>query len=199
MRRGALIGAVAGIAGGVLIIGVVAASAAQRVESHSGDASGESVVSATSTRELEVRRLAPPESASTPVDLASPQAAAPAEVPAPEASAPEAVIDESTDAGTQPGGDVPIESDDEWMPTPEEQQTWLAFQQTVRDCMAAQGQEYLYWEWWSGTTAMPAGLSPEARAAWDFALYGDDPGGPEYRWQDAGCWGAAAEAAGNTH
>lgn len=201
MRRGALVGAVAVLAGGLLVAGVVTASALQRVETGTEDASGgitaeEAAVTDVASRETEVRRVAP---SSAPVILEAPHAVAPAELPVQSESANDAVVEESADSSTGFGGDVPIASDDDWMPTFEEQQTWLAFQQTVRDCMAERGQEYLYWEWWSGTSAMPVDLSGEELAAWDFALYGDDPGGEAYRWQDAGCWGAAAEAAGNTH
>jgi len=88
-----------------------------------------------------------------------------------------------------------------------EQQEWLAFQQIVRDCMAAAGQEYLYWEWWNpGPSdssnrfpAMPSDLSPDEVAAWELALHGTSPGGDDYNWQDAGCWGHAAHVTGNTH
>ncbi|WP_022892878.1 hypothetical protein [Agromyces subbeticus] len=202
MRRGALVGAAAVLAAGVLVAGVVTASAFQRVETGVDDASvgstgGETAVTDVTSREDEERRVAP---SSAPVILEAPHAVAPAELPVPPESAEDAVVDATADTDADTGSsDVPVEGEDDWRPTLEEQQTWLAFQQTVRDCMAERGQEYLYWEWWSGTSAMPVDLSGEERAAWDFALYGDDPGGEAYRWQDAGCWGAAAEAAGNTH
>ena len=83
-----------------------------------------------------------------------------------------------------------------------EQTEWLAFQQVVRDCMAGVGQEYLYWEWWSGVGTpggMPTQLVDEARVAWELALYGDSPGGADYRWEDAGCWGYTAELLGTSN
>lgn len=77
----------------------------------------------------------------------------------------------------------------------EEQQAWLGFQQLVRECMTAAGQEYRYWEWWNteprnpNTTApaMPDGLTTEQQAAWRFALVGDGAG-------DDGCIGDASRA-----
>ncbi|GAA1960082.1 hypothetical protein [Agromyces allii] len=92
---------------------------------------------------------------------------------------------------------------DDWMPTAEEQRDWLAHQQIVRDCMAEAGQEYLYWEWWSNPSgafaAMPVDLTEEERAAWELALDGAAGTGADYRWQDAGCWGLAAELTGSTN
>jgi len=83
-------------------------------------------------------------------------------------------------------------------PTAEEQRTWLAFQDIVRECMADAGQQYLYWEWWNPGPdtsnrfqGMPADLTADEQVAWEFALHGDSPGGDAYRWQDAGCWGSA--------
>jgi len=62
-------------------------------------------------------------------------------------------------------------------PTAEERRAWLAFQQVLRECMAAEGHEYLYWEWWNPGPdtsnrfpAMPADLSGEQVAAWQAAL-----------------------------
>ena len=92
---------------------------------------------------------------------------------------------------------------DDLFPSLEEREGWLAHQQIVRDCMAAAGQTYLYWEWWSNEggafAAMPEELVGDARAAWELALYGDTGLGADYRWQDAGCWGYAAEVTGSTH
>ena len=68
--------------------------------------------------------------------------------------------------------------------------------------MAGVGQEYLYWEWWSGVGTpggMPTHLVDEARVAWELALYGDSPGGADYRWEDAGCWGYTAELIGTSN
>jgi hypothetical protein len=83
-------------------------------------------------------------------------------------------------------------------PTAEEQRTWLAFQDIVRECMADAGQQYLYWEWWNPGPdtsnrfqGMPADLTAGEEVAWEFAMHGDSPGGDAYRWQDAGCWGSA--------
>ena len=83
-----------------------------------------------------------------------------------------------------------------------EQVEWLAFQQVVRECMAGAGQEYPYWEWWSGAGTpggMPPDLVGEARASWELSLYGDSPGGAEYRWEDAGCWGYAGDLLGTSN
>jgi hypothetical protein len=91
-------------------------------------------------------------------------------------------------------------------PTPDEQQTWLAFQQIVRECMADAGHEYLYWEWWNpepgasgGFPAMPTELTPDEVTAWQLALDGDGASGHGYRWQDAGCWGYAVHVTGGTN
>lgn len=91
-------------------------------------------------------------------------------------------------------------------PTPEEQEAWLAFQQLVRECMADAGHEYLHWEWWNPPAdasnrfpAMPADLTSEQYAAWQLALHGETGTGEAYRWQDAGCWGAAVHATGGTN
>lgn len=100
-----------------------------------------------------------------------------------------------------PGAPAPTEP-----PTAEQQQVWLAFQQIVRECMAGGGQEYLYWEWWNPGPddsnrfpAMPADLSAEQVAAWEFALHGDAAEGDAYRWEDAGCWGYAVHVTGGTN
>ncbi|MGH3703317.1 MAG: hypothetical protein ACRDT9_01690 [Agromyces sp.] len=80
-----------------------------------------------------------------------------------------------------------------------ERETWLAFQQLVRDCMAESGHEYLYWEWWNsdGAGAQPLDLTEAQRAEWSLALDGNAGGGAAYRWEDAGCWGRAVHESGN--
>ena len=92
---------------------------------------------------------------------------------------------------------------DDAVPTPVEQEAWLAFQQVVRDCMAAAGHEYRYWEWWNTEPrdpqatgpAMPEELTAGASAAWQLALHGRPAGGT--RGADgAGCWGEALGSAG---
>jgi len=84
---------------------------------------------------------------------------------------------------------------DDVTPSPEEQQSWLAFQQVVRECMADAGQEYGYWEWWNTEArdpqatepARPPGLSARASAAWELALHGSAADDDDA--QDTGCWG----------
>ncbi|TFD54476.1 hypothetical protein E3T55_03335 [Cryobacterium frigoriphilum] len=86
-------------------------------------------------------------------------------------------------------------------------QSWLMQQQLVRECMAAEGHDYLYFEWWNpaydredhSPAAMPLNLSATDAAAWTFALDGETGGGADYRWQDAGCWGAIVEQLGRTN
>ena len=80
-----------------------------------------------------------------------------------------------------------------------ERETWLEFQQRVRDCMAEAGHEYLYFEWWNpdGAGAQPLDLTESERAEWTLALDGDAAGGAAYRWEDAGCWGRAVHESGN--
>ncbi|HKH07635.1 MAG TPA: hypothetical protein VKA62_01700 [Agromyces sp.] len=104
---------------------------------------------------------------------------------------------------TPPSSAAPgTEAPDEVMPTPEEQQTWLAFQQVVRECMADAGHEYRYWEWWNTAArdpraiepAMPRGLTPAASAAWKLALHGTAGSGDDAGPDDAGCWGAALQS-----
>ncbi|MFC5791098.1 hypothetical protein EDM22_04470 [Agromyces tardus] len=101
-----------------------------------------------------------------------------------------------------PGGPAPDDAPG-GPPTPEDQHAWLAFQQIVRECMSAQGQEYLYWEWWNyqgdGSNrypAMPADLTHREAAAWELALNGTSRGGDQYRWERAGCWGFAGHRIG---
>lgn len=53
---------------------------------------------------------------------------------------------------------------------------WLGRQAVIRQCMTDAGFEYLEWQWWEGGSPMPAGLSPEAEAAWLQALRGDAAG-----------------------
>jgi len=91
-------------------------------------------------------------------------------------------------------------------PPAAEQREWLAFQQLVRECMADEGKEYLYWEWWNPSSdgsnrfpAMPADLTPDEYLAWELALNGTSPGGDDYRWQDAGCWGEVVHRTGHTN
>lgn len=62
-------------------------------------------------------------------------------------------------------------------PTPAERESWLTFQQVLRDCMADAGHEYLFWEWWNPGPdssnrfpAMPADLTHDEVAAWQAAL-----------------------------
>ena len=90
---------------------------------------------------------------------------------------------------------------DDVMPTPEEQQAWLAFQRVVRECMADAGQEYRYWEWWNTEArdpeaiepAMPPGLSVGASAAWKLALHGTAADDTDDA-QDTGCWGIGLQS-----
>lgn len=104
-------------------------------------------------------------------------------------------------AGTPLSAPVPSDPD---MPT--ERQTWLLFQDEIRECMADAGFEYLYWEWWNPMyqsadmnvePAMPAGLTEAQKAAWSLALWGDAGLGAAYRWEDAGCSGYATHVIGN--
>lgn len=95
-----------------------------------------------------------------------------------------------------------------------ERTLWLQLQAIVRDCMAEQGFEYLYYEWWSPEfqeavrelalsegqgdplPPQPPGLSAEERAAWALAEGGVNDGAV-YDWKDAGCWGYAVHVTGN--
>ncbi len=105
---------------------------------------------------------------------------------------------------------VPVPADPVGLPT--ERETWLAHHALVRSCMAERGFEYLYTEWWNPKyqtafdpastepqipAEQPKGLSEEQAAAWSLALYGDAAAFPDYRWEDAGCWGYAVHASGN--
>jgi hypothetical protein len=135
-----------------------------------------------------------------------------AEAPVGETPAPTTPPAKSPGHGGRPGDSVdrptapPQDGIGAANPTPAEQQEWLAFQQLVRDCMADEGQDYLYWEWWNPTSdtsnrfpAMPADLTPDEHLAWELALNGTSPGGADYRWQDAGCWGEAVHRTGGTN
>lgn len=106
-------------------------------------------------------------------------------------------------ADEQPAPADPSQPAPDGTATTAEQQAWLEHQQIVRDCMAEAGQEYLFWEWWSNAggafAAMPTDLTEAERAAWELALHGDTGLGADYRWEDAGCWGLAAEVTGSTN
>lgn len=200
MRRSAMLRAgLGGVIGAAVIIGVVAAVAGAQtatVERTSAARSSPSIerdAEQIAEGALDARRLHPTTSPpTTPTQVELEAADAPAEA------------DDAT---------VPIDAAPDPVPAPEstgtgdasftaEQTEWLAFQQVVRDCMAGVGQEYLYWEWWSGVGTpggMPTHLVDEARVAWELALYGDSPGGADYRWEDAGCWGYTAELLGTSN
>lgn len=99
---------------------------------------------------------------------------------------------------------APVPADDPSLTT--ERQTWLLFQDEIRECMAGAGHEYLYWEWWNPVyqssnlgvePAMPAGLTEAQKADWRLALFGDAGLGAAYRWEDAGCSGYATHVTGN--
>jgi len=85
---------------------------------------------------------------------------------------------------------------------PTERERWLAFQDAVRGCMTAQGYPYEYWEYWNpedqrpgASAAMPNGLGPDERAAWNTAAFGSpDATGAEQPLDGGGCWTAGAEA-----
>ena len=93
----------------------------------------------------------------------------------------------------------------EGQPQLTERETWLVFQDLVRQCMNDQGFDYLYFEWWNpiyqtddhSNAAMPKDMTPDESAAWSLALDGNSGLGADYRWQDAGCWGAIVEQQGN--
>ena len=72
--------------------------------------------------------------------------------------------------------------------------------------MSAQGFDYLYFEWWNPIyqtddmdPSRPRDMTPDESAAWDLALFGNSGLGADYRWQDAGCWGAIVEQQGTTN
>ncbi|MFC5929418.1 hypothetical protein D6T64_19705 [Cryobacterium melibiosiphilum] len=128
-----------------------------------------------------------------------------AEASGTEAATPAAT--EPTTATTEPETGPVTELDADSALTP--RQSWLAQQQLVRECMAAEGHEYLYFEWWNraddhdpadySNPALPDGLTPAQEDAWASALDGDAGTGADYRWQDAGCWGAIVEQLGRTN
>ena len=201
MRRSAMLRAgLGGVIGAAVIIGIVAAVAGAQTATVERTSAARSTPSIERDAEqiaegaLDARRLhqttSPPSTTPTQVELVAAAAAGEAD----DATVP---IDAAPDPAPAPEsngtGDASF--------TPE-QSEWLAFQQVVRDCMAGVGQEYLYWEWWSGV-GTPGGMSTqlvdEARVAWELALYGDSPGGADYRWEDAGCWGYTAELLGTSN
>lgn len=147
----------------------------------------------------------PPGSTTAPTAPATPPATTPqpsAPATPPPTPTPTPKHDPDGPASDEP--DVPSPGDGS--PTAEEQETWLAFQQIVRECMADAGQDYLYWEWWNPGPdtsnrfpPMPAELTAHEAAAWNLALNGDARAGAEYRWKDAGCWGYAVQVTGGTH
>ena len=207
MRRSAMLRAgLGGVIGAGVIIGIVATVVGAQpatVERTSAAGSAPSIerdAEPIAEGSLDARRLhptaSPPTSTPTQVELEvadtppeAPDTTLPLDAAPDPVGAPDAVpAPESTDAG-----DASFTA---------EQMEWLAFQQVVRDCMAGVGQEYLYWEWWSGVGTpggMPTHLVDDARVAWELALYGDSPGGADYRWEDAGCWGYAAELLGTSN
>jgi hypothetical protein len=100
--------------------------------------------------------------------------------------------EEAAAAGTPLAGAVPPLPGAE---VPTERENWLAFQAAVRSCMAEQGYEYRYWEYWNpaydtpgGSAAMPPGLEGDARATWSLAAFGtaDAVGGAPN--DGGGCW-----------
>ncbi|GAA1762922.1 hypothetical protein [Agromyces humatus] len=159
----------------------------------------------------------PPESAAPPVGPAPAPAPQPTEPatppstppPAGDAPTPTPIPDDPADGHAAPGGPDSVERNPDGStppPPPEQRRQWLAFQQIVRDCMVAAGHEYLYWEWWNPKSAqsnrfppMPADLTADEYAAWEFALYGDSGLGADYDWEKAGCWGYAVHLTGGTN
>ncbi|UOQ87680.1 hypothetical protein MUN74_10195 [Agromyces endophyticus] len=104
-------------------------------------------------------------------------------------TAPTAPTEPTPAPGTPPGDTgratavptpTPAPADPE--PSQEEQATWLAFQQLVRDCMTEAGHEYRHWKWWEAESpdpeslapAMPEQLTAAEQAAWREALYGTE-------------------------
>lgn len=138
----------------------------------------------------------PPPTALTPPSAGAPATPPPTSAPHPTPTpSPEQVpvADRPAPGGPQPDGRRPSRAD---------QRAWLEFQQVVRECMTAAGQEYGYWEWWNpGDESsnrfppMPADLTAAEAAAWEAALRGS-PSGDPFRWEDAGCWGYAVHVTG---
>ncbi|MFF2372280.1 hypothetical protein [Agromyces sp. NPDC058110] len=104
--------------------------------------------------------------------------------------------EEAEAAGTPLRADLPAPPGPE---VPTERENWLAFQAAVRSCMADQGLEYRYWEYWNpaydasgGSPAMPPGLTGDALTAWNLAAFGDtsntNAGG--------GCWASGLQTSG---
>jgi hypothetical protein len=112
-----------------------------------------------------------PSTGPTPPDRApatAPAAPAPSPTPAPVPSPTPGADDPGRGNGV-PDVAVP--------PTQAERESWLAFQQVLRECMAAAGEEYLYWEWWNPGPdtsnrfpAMPPDLSHGQVGRWQAAL-----------------------------
>lgn len=206
MRRSLMLRAVLGGVIGVAAItgGVAAFALAQPV-------GAEYVASATPTTSPRAERnlkasldeQTPTQDAARPSPTPVPGTVEPAEVAAPAPVAEPALEPEPETTAPEPAPDpLPGPVSDDYGSFTAEQAEWLAFQQVVRDCMAGAGQEYLYWEWWSGvgiSGGMPTHLVGVERAAWELALSGDGPLGDEYRSEEAGCWGYAAELFGNTN
>ncbi|WP_419817897.1 hypothetical protein [Glaciibacter flavus] len=184
-----------GVIGGAVIIGGVAAIAIAQPASHTETSAPKASAEASSPERAHGTPSAAP---TTPAPGATRVEAAPPEAPAASTAA-VPVQHSAVPVDVAPTPEPPAADNTSFTP---EQAQWLAFQQVVRECMAGVGQQYLYWEWWSGvgpSGGMPTDLVGESRAAWELALYGDSPGGSDYRWQDAGCWGYAAELLGTSH
>ncbi len=162
------------------------------------------------TPEAETRGGTRPTTPSPPPPVApsppTPEPGAPSPSPSPtDEPLPPAAEDEAPEPPPAPEGPPADGAPPITPPTPEEQETWLGFQQVVRECMAEAGHEYLYWEWWNTAPdasnrfpAMPADLTPEQYAAWGEALHGQAGTGDAYHWEDAGCWGQAVHHTGGT-
>ena len=171
-------------------------------DSSAGDDAGGSTTPETSPQPTE-----PGPTPSTPSEPGTPPSSA--SPPAGEVPTPAPIPDDPSAGHPAPGGPGSVEANPDGTtppPPPEKRRQWLAFQQIVRDCMAAAGHEYLYWEWWNVKSAqsnrfppMPADLTTDEFAAWELALYGDSPLGADYDWEQAGCWGYAVHLTGGTN
>ena len=74
--------------------------------------------------------------------------------------------------------------------------SWLTWQGLIDDCMAAAGfEEYSYSDDMTSEPFSPD-YTAEQRAAAALALGGDPGSGADYRWEDAGCAGAASHQLG---
>ena len=160
--------------------------------------------------------IAPPEAAPQPAEPSPTPSTEPTEPATPPSEPPPTgdvltptpIPDDPAAGHPAPGGPDSVEPSPDGTltpPPPEQRREWLAFQQIVRECMAAAGHEYLYWEWWDPQSAesnrfppMPADLTPDEYTAWEFALYGDSALGDDYDWEQAGCWGYAVHLTGGT-